>query len=81
MDLQSYFNNSSTNQSDSAFFDDIATQAPTETPLSPTAVEEDSVPNDISDFWEVPIVEAGVPPILTTPGIMSPDDLVKLSLS
>lgn len=79
MDLQSYFNNSTTNQANSAFFDDLSTQSSSEIPTSPTAVDEsDSVPNEVRDFWEAPVVEAGVPPILTTPGIMTPDDLVSL---
>lgn len=78
MDLQSYFNNNSTttSHSDSAFFDDISTQPATEIPISPTFIESESIPNEVRDFWETPIVEAGVPPILTTPGIMSADDLV-----
>lgn len=34
-----------------------------------------NIPDEIKDLWEQPFIEAGIPPILTMPGVMIMDDL------
>lgn len=41
-------------------------------------LEEDSkISDNVRNFWEPPHTEPGVPPILTMPGVQTPNDLVK----
>lgn len=42
---------------------------------------ESSVPDEVRDMWKPPCVEAGIPPLLTTPGVQLPNDLVNLNSS
>ena len=38
------------------------------------------MPDNIKDMWEPPHVETGIPPLLTMPGVQSPNDLVNYLL-
>ncbi|XP_055856607.1 trafficking protein particle complex subunit 12 [Episyrphus balteatus] len=39
-------------------------------------IEDDlKVPDEVRNFWEPPFTEPGIPPHLTMPGVMSPNDL------
>lgn len=44
---------------------------------NPAELEEDlKINDDVRNFWELPYTEAGVPPLLTMPGIHTSTDLV-----
>lgn len=44
--------------------------------LAPASKQQINVQDEVKDFWEPPHTEPGVPPLLTMPGVQSPNDLV-----
>lgn len=40
--------------------------------------KEIKVPDDVKDMWAPPHTEPGIPPLLTMPGVQSPNDLVNI---
>lgn len=43
------------------------------------ATEDDyQIANDIRNLWQAPIMEPGVPPLITTPSIKTPNELVSV---
>lgn len=38
---------------------------------------DEQVSDDIRDFWKPAVIEAGIPPLLTMPGILGTADLVR----